>query len=116
MAKRFQYVVEATDVGLDPVAPSVAVKQLYAGVPDPEGNPWFLPLAKGAKVRCVRAVRLADLNADSSFWPGWDVGVLSTGWGEDGNREAIIVLGHRADGSPVWRGLFYTFVGFDLRG
>jgi hypothetical protein len=108
--------MEATDVALDPVAPRVAVKQLYAGVPDPDGNPWFLPLARRAEVRCLRAVRLADLGADATSWPGWDVGVLSTGWGSDRKRDAIIVLGRRANGTPVWNGLLYTTTEFEFRG
>lgn len=115
MAPRFQFVVEATDVGLDPVSPSIAVKELYAGVPDPEGRMWFLPLAAGAEVACVRTVSLDDLNADAGFWPGWDVGVLSTGWGAERRSQAIIVLGRASDGAPVWQGLFYSLVGFHLR-
>jgi hypothetical protein len=115
MPPRFRYVVEATDVTLAPVRAATAARQLYDGVPDPDGEPWFLPVAPRGTISCVRAVTAADLHADRGFWPTqWDVAVLTDGWGEEGDAEGLLMLGTAADGRLVWRGLVFSHAGFGL--
>jgi hypothetical protein len=115
MPRRFQYMVEASDVALQRVPAATAARQLFEGVADPDGEPWFLPVAPHVTIRCVRAVTAANLHADRSFWPTqWDAAVLTGGWGEEGDAEGLLMLGTAADGRLVWRGLVFSHAGFGL--
>jgi hypothetical protein len=117
MAASFQYMVEATDVFLPPASARTAARQLFAGVPDPDGNTWFIPVGRPRLVRCVGASRPRDLGESQGFWPTqWDVAVEVTGLGADGDATGWLMIGTGGDGRPVWRGLLFGFPGVDLWG
>lgn len=111
MGRSFEFVVEATDVALDPMSPRRAARSLVNGLGEPFVG--YRPLVRGSRIRCERGVTPEKLFPGSTFLNArYDRAVLTAGRGPNGDEEAFVFLARRSNGTFYWRGIVYSLAGF----
>lgn len=118
MGRSFKFVIEATDVDIPAREPDRAVGELLTGLREEgfmgsDGKPRIVPLAEGARIRCVSGVPLDRETGRAILGRDYEAAFLATGWGSAGDEEAFVFLTRNASGRLVWRGLWYSIAGFD---
>jgi hypothetical protein len=113
MSGTFEFVVEGTDVAIPPMSVDVAAQAFVDGLKEP-GFDGYWPLAPAAAVRCLPGITPAKLFPGNEILKGkFTAAFLTTGWGTTGGEEAFLYLSKRPDGSPSWRGTWYSLGGFE---
>lgn len=107
----FDFVVEGTDVAIPPMSADEAAAAMIDGLPG--GFQGYRPLAPGALVVCLPGVTPAAVGGDAIL-EGLDTeAFLTTGWGASSREEAFVYLARQPDGTPYWRGIWYSLAGFE---
>jgi len=113
MSGVFDFVVDATDVAIPPLSAAAAATAFVDGLKEP-GFDGYWPLAPAAAVRCLPGITPAKLFPGNEILKGqFTEAFLTSGWGTTAKEEAFLYLAKRADGSPYWRGIWYSLAGFE---
>jgi hypothetical protein len=111
MSNGFEFVVEATDVAIPPMTARAAASAFVDGLAEPFRG--YRPLVRGSSIDCEPSVTPEKLSPGNWILKGkYAAAFLTTGWGPGGDEEAFVYLERRSDGTPYWRGVWYSLAGF----